>query len=76
MSYHHNPDINQDWEPLIKHRVYRCCTCGHEIVTTTNHTGCCYPTCKGKCRKIVNPNTSLEIVLPKQTKHEYVKDAD
>lgn len=58
----------------IAYRVYRCCDCGNEIVTDTNHRGPVYPVCKGKCRTILNPHTANERVFPKQTKHEFVRD--
>ncbi len=58
----------------IKRRVYQCCECGNTIVTSTNHRASCYPTCKGKCRQIINPHTAREIVLPKQTRHKFICD--
>lgn len=74
-KHKHNPDTNPDWTPLMKQRVYKCEVCGHEHKTTTNHTGACYPICKGKCRQILHPHTPHEIVMHRQTKHVYVKDA-
>jgi DNA-directed RNA polymerase subunit RPC12/RpoP len=60
----------------IAPRVYKCCGCGNEITTDTNHREAIYPRCRGKCRNIVNPHTSRETVMPAYTKHEFVKDAD
>jgi DNA-directed RNA polymerase subunit RPC12/RpoP len=59
----------------IAMRVYKCCGCGNEITTDTNHREAIYPRCRGKCRTILNPNTSREVVIPANTKHEFVKDA-
>lgn len=70
----HDVDTNPDWKPRFGSRVYKCSGCGHEIVTTTNHTGSCYPMCEGSCRQIINPHTAREVVLRKQTKHVYVKE--
>lgn len=60
----------------LKQRVYECTGCGQKIVTTTNHEEECYPQCRGSCRQIINPNTSREVVLRKQTAHRYVEDWD
>jgi len=74
--FDHNPDENTNWKPNMASRVYRCAECGHEVTTTTNHTGSCYPICKGTCRHIISPNTARELVLPKQTRHIYVRERD
>lgn len=74
--FEHNPDINPDWSPLIKKRLYKCSECGNDVMLQTNHSGSCFPFCRGSCRQIINPNTSREVVYKKQTKHLYVKDAD
>lgn len=57
--------------PIRPHKVrpYKCTECGHEITTSTNHSGPIYPTCAGKCRQILNPHTAREVVLRKQTMH-------
>lgn len=55
-------------------RIYKCRECGHEIKTQTNHRVDCYPTCQGRCRQILNPNTAREVVLRKNTAHMYVAD--
>jgi len=61
---------------IIKYaqRLYECVKCGNRITTGTNHRGEIYPTCKGKCRQILNPHTAKEIVLPTQSAHKFIKD--
>ena len=59
----------------IQKRLYECEECGNQVVVETNHTGHCYSVCKGKCRQIINPHTAREIVLPKQTSHKFVGEA-
>lgn len=60
----------------IAQRVYKCCTCGNEIVTDTNHRDFIYPRCKGSCRTILYAHTAREQVLPAYTKHEFVRDVE
>jgi DNA-directed RNA polymerase subunit RPC12/RpoP len=60
----------------IASRVYRCCDCGNEVVTETNHRAPIYVRCRGKCRTILYAHTSREIVMPAYPKHEFVKDMD
>lgn len=62
----HNPE-NPNWTPKLGRRRYQCTECQLGVVLETNHTGSCYPLCKGQCRYTVN-NTRLR----KQTKHVYL----
>lgn len=60
----------------IAYRRYECRECGNKVEIQTNHKIDCYPNCKGKCRQILNPHTSREIVLPVQTAHKYLGEIE
>lgn len=69
----HNPDVNPNWRVNMASRRYQCADCGNEIITTTNHTGACYPQCVGKCYQIVENNRG-GFRMRKQTKHVYIAE--
>lgn len=70
----HNPDTNPNWVPNIARRVYACNRCDTETIIETNHTGTVWETrCVGRCRNIINPNTSHETVLPYYGPHRFLR---
>lgn len=76
-AFAHDPDRNPNWLVSMKRRVYRCTECGHEHVTTTNHTGSCYPACQRCNTWIPNKRSPYGgVAIRKNTKHIYVGDAE
>ena len=62
----------------IRPRRYRCVDCGTERVLSTNHHVACYPECT-KCKQYIRVGRGAaeqELVLPKQTTHEYLGELD
>lgn len=58
-------------------RIYRCRECGTEQTCQTNHRVDCYPSCL-KCKQWIRVGrgaSEREIGIPKQTAHEFVRDA-
>lgn len=71
----HNPDTNPAWGPKVANRVYACSECGQETEIQTNHTGTVWShRCTGTCRRILNPHSELEQVMPRYTAHKYVSE--
>jgi hypothetical protein len=71
--FEHDADNNPNWTPRLAWRVYACAQCGAETKIQTNHTGTVWAQhCVGKCRKILNPHTENERVLPYQGPHKFV----
>jgi len=63
----------------VAKRLYRCRECGNEVVLETNHQIDCYPVCAGKCRYYIRTGRGAaeqELVLRKQTAHEFIRDVD
>jgi endogenous inhibitor of DNA gyrase (YacG/DUF329 family) len=60
----------------MANRIYQCKGCGNVIEANTNHKGDIYPVCSGSCKQIFNPHTARERVLPVQTAHKYIREAD
>lgn len=76
MSEAHNPDVNPAWTPKLARRVYGCDQCGAEQEMQTNHTGKVWGArCVGRCRQIINPHTSRELVLPYHGPHSLIREA-
>jgi hypothetical protein len=66
---------SSEFKPVVAARLYKCADCENEVILVTNHSTACWPTCKGKCRKIIHPHTARERVLSKQTTHFFVSIA-